>query len=441
MNRIWRKHGNVGARTAAVVLTLCAVARAEGLEALLARFWAAPSPGARAEVAAEIVASGAAFEEVHAGLARGRSYADTVPRGRLVRERQGVGGRHPYMILVPEDYTPAKRWPVRLDLHGGMGAKEWKGRDGAWSSGWKEAFDQIVIVPAGWWDSMWWEWSQVSNFEAILKEVRATWNIDENRVVVYGGSDGGAALFFHAMRQPDRYAGYAGHVAPPDRLVRAEFRPDGQLHLSNLAGQRFHLGYGENDEKVPLRFIEKYMELFARHGALLDWYVLPGQGHSLRVPPEREQELARFLWRTTRDPLPDRLSWATERTDRYHRRSWLVIDELAPPGTRTPADESNLLPRLGTSLQLRGPTMPRLPYGQVDVVREGNRFTARTRSVAHFRLLLAPGEVDLSQPITVLVDGRVAFEGMVKPDVTTLLSWAASDDDRTMLFAAELVLP
>ena len=43
-----------------------------------------------------------------------------------------------------------------------------------------------------------------------------------------------------------------------------------------------------------------------------------------------------------------------------------------------------------------------------------------------------------SKPITVVADGRTVFEGMVKPNVSTLLKWAAKDNDRTMLFGAEL---
>lgn len=413
------------------------------LEDELQRFWSAPSLQERAAVASAIVAGGAPFEAVLAGLRRGRAYADDVPRGRLLRERTGVDGlRHPYMILVPEDYDPAVRWPVRFDLHGGMGAEEWKRLDGAWSPEWRdhEAHEQIVVVPAGWWDSMWWEWSQAESFEAILREVRATWNVDEDRVVLYGTSDGGAALFFQAMRQPDRWAGYAGLVAPPDRLVRADFRPDGQMHVSNLSGQRFLLAYGEKDPKVPLRYLKDYMQLFEGVGAGLDWYVLDGQDHSLRLPQERLRELGDFLWGTRRDPLPERLSWATERTDRYDRRSWLVIDALEPPEAREAVDESNLLPRWGTALQRRGPTVPHLPWGRVELERQGNRVRATTRRVARFRLLVSPDAFDLSQPVVVEVDGRVAFEGRVEPSVATLLEWAARDDDRQRFFAAEIVL-
>jgi hypothetical protein len=38
----------------------------------------------------------------------------------------------------------------------------------------------------------------------------------------------------------------------------------------------------------------------------------------------------------------------------------------------------------------------------------------------------------------VVADGRTVFEGLVKKDVATLMRWAARDNDRTMLFGAEL---
>jgi hypothetical protein len=63
---------------------------------------------------------------------------------------------------------------------------------------------------------------------------------------------------------------------------------------------------------------------------------------------------------------------------------------------------------------------------------------SNTGSFARFTLLLSPDQFDLTQPIRVTTNGRVAFEGRAEPSVRTLLKWAARDNDRTMLFAAEL---
>jgi hypothetical protein len=63
---------------------------------------------------------------------------------------------------------------------------------------------------------------------------------------------------------------------------------------------------------------------------------------------------------------------------------------------------------------------------------------ARTRGVGAFTLLLSPDVFDFSQPVKVVVNGNVAFEGQVERSLATLLKWAARDNDRTMLFGAEL---
>ena len=42
------------------------------------------------------------------------------------------------------------------------------------------------------------------------------------------------------------------------------------------------------------------------------------------------------------------------------------------------------------------------------------------------------------KPVIVTVNGREVFSGAVKKDVATLMKWAARDNDRTMLYGAEL---
>jgi hypothetical protein len=39
-----------------------------------------------------------------------------------------------------------------------------------------------------------------------------------------------------------------------------------------------------------------------------------------------------------------------------------------------------------------------------------------------------------------MVNDRQAFRDIVKKDVATLFKWAARDNDRTMLYAAELTI-
>ena len=80
------------------------------------------------------------------------------------------------------------------------------------------------------------------------------------------------------------------------------------------------------------------------------------------------------------------------------------------------------------------------PSGRVDAVRKGNDFDVKSRGVQQFTLLLSPDVVDFAKPIHVAVNGKTAHDGLVKPDAATMLTWAARDHDRTMLYGAELHL-
>ena len=76
--------------------------------------------------------------------------------------------------------------------------------------------------------------------------------------------------------------------------------------------------------------------------------------------------------------------------------------------------------------------------GRVDLARAGNVVTATTRGVAAFTLLLSPDQFDFGKPVKVVANGKTVFDGKVEKNVRTLLKYAASDNDRTMLFGAEL---
>ena len=106
--------------------------------------------------------------------------------------------------------------------------------------------------------------------------------------------------------------------------------------------------------------------------------------------------------------------------------------------------------RAGKQVDLRGHYEPKdepdvrhlfdrpRPSGRVDLERQGNTVTVTTRGVGEFTLLLSPDVFDFAQPVIVMVNGARAFAGRVTPRLDTLVKWAAADNDRTMLFGAEV---
>ena len=150
----------------------------------------------------------------------------------------------------------------------------------------------------------------------------------------------------------------------------------------------------------------------------------PDAGHDTSWWPTERARYEAFVHEHRREAHPAALSWQTERTDRFNRIKWLVIDRLGRGSNDATFPEVGVFPH-------RNP-------GRVDIERRGNTFTASTRGVQAFRLLLSPDVVDFSQPVTVIVNGRQRFAGTVQRDPRVLLAWNARDNDRTMLYGAAL---
>jgi hypothetical protein len=124
----------------------------------------------------------------------------------------------------------------------------------------------------------------------------------------------------------------------------------------------------------------------------------------------------------------------------WDRRSWVLIEELLPQQDSQEIDRSALLPRWGTRIQLRGPTQAAKHFGRLEVERQANRIVVHSFQVRRFRWLLSPAEFDFSRPIEVVLNGQTLLQRAIEPSVATLLRWAAKDDDRRRLFAAEIQL-
>jgi hypothetical protein len=169
--------------------------------------------------------------------------------------------------------------------------------------------------------------------------------------------------------------------------------------------------------------------------------------HDVHWWPEERAFYEMFVHSHPRAAQPERLSWETDRTDRFNRVRWLVIDKLGvqPPSPKASArqapdaalEDVDSADFEGHNWQIF-PRRRQVPSGRVDIERHGNAFEAKTRGVTEFTLLLSPDAVDFAKPVQVTVNGSQAFAGNVKKDLATLLKWAARDNDRTALYGAEL---
>ena len=396
-----------------------------GADTAFAKLWDAPDPGSAAKVVKDIVDTGVTFDEAWTRLKHGRAYSKDVPRG-VTRGKHGTsdGMEHNYAIIVPDNYDPAHAYQVRVQLHGGVGRES---RDS------REQFDripgspdQIYVHPVAWAQAKWWGTNQVENIVGILDRLKRTYNVDENRIYLTGISDGGTGTYFMAFRETTPWASFLPLIGDMGVLADASVTTDGDMHPANAVNKPFFIVNSGRDRLYPTAIVEPDINFLREIGVQVVYHPQPESGHDTNWWPNEKDNFEAFVREHPRTPLPDRLSWETERTDRYNRAHWLIIDKLGAIDGET--------------------ALPQAPYlfpqrqesGRLNLVRRGNTVETSSNGVKAYTLLLSPDQFDFNAPIKVVANGRTAFEGKVEKSVATLLKWAGHDNDRTMLFGAEL---
>jgi poly(3-hydroxybutyrate) depolymerase len=407
------------------------------LDAPMLAFWNATSEGDREQAGRTIVATRATFDDVVQRLKAGRTYARQ-KTGRIELATRDHGVSLDNVVEVPADYDPARAWPLRVSLHGGVGRQPpGPGEPPARLLNNRIASDgEIVLHPRAWFDSAWWTPNQMENLARLLDRVKHDYNVDESRVYVTGISDGGTGVYFLAMRDATRWAACIPLNGHPSVIANPDTGADGQLYSGNLFNCPLRIVNGGRDPLYPAASVAPIIEMFKRTGATLQFQVYPDAGHDVSWWPQERARFEAFLAEHRRVAHPEKISWETERTDRYNRFRWLVIDRLGKRGSDVALDDVNSFSP--TPIMERQLFDRDKPSGRVDAVRRGNTFDVRTRGVQTFTLLIPPDVVDLTKPVRVTVNGRSVHDGTITPDVATLVRWAARDVDRTMLYGAEL---
>jgi len=493
-------------------------AQPPSIDAAFDAFWAAGSREEAARLVEPIVKSRVAFDDAYGRLRRGRSYG-TAPTGVVrLTNRSADGVEHHYALDVPDGYDPAHRYQVRVQLHGGIGGRATNAPVGPGTIGALAGAEQIYVIPYAWADSPWWSDDEALNLVAIVDQVKRRYNVDENRIVVSGVSDGGTGAYYIAMRETTPFAAFLplnGYLL----VLAARDIDDGQVFANNLRNKPIFAVNGGRDPLYPTRIVDPTIEHMKKGGVAVDYHPQPNAGHNTAWWPEVKETFEAFVRDHPRTPLPDTLTWEVGNSVEHHRAHWLVIDRLgaqksdaALPDLNDMASEptadfgargngthvnrvvpgSNadrlgvkagdvivrlndqtvpsamdiddafeetppgstitlLVARSNLPVELRGVYQPQIvegppkhlfarggTTGRVDLTRAGNTVTAATRGVAAFTLLLSPDQFDFAKPIRVVANGRTVFTAKVEKSVATLMKYAAVDNDRTMLFGAEV---
>jgi predicted esterase len=399
---------------------------------LFDEFWNAADIQEAEESVAAILQSGISFMDAYQLLQAGKDY-QTADTGVVLRSYEAADGtEYFYHLNVPDNYDPSQQYQVRFELHGGIGGRT-DNRPGGRGRGRTrlQGAEQIYVMPYAWLDSPWWDVSQVENIRQILDRVKREYNVDENRVVMGGISDGGTGAWYVAMHENTRFAAFYSFIGYTMVLANPSIS-DGTSFLHNLLGKPWYAINGGRDRLYPTSRVTPFITYLQMRGVDIEYQPLRNGEHNTDWWQDWRDEFEEFVTAHPREANPASITWKAVQGQNM-RSYWLVIEELDfEKESPIPLFEIGVDPADGSSV------LDMDAGGRVDLVREGNNIQAISDAVGAFRLLLSPEVIDFSKPVTVTVNNVVRFQGMLEPSLETLLNWAARDNDRQMLYASEL---
>lgn len=318
-------------------------------------------------------------------------------------------GNHSYLVLLPPEYDPYRRYPAVVTLHGAgstpalqldwwAGPRTEKGRLGQAT---RQGY--IVIAP------LWTQPHQTSynaspeEHQAVLAALRDAcrrFAIDTDRVYLSGHSMGGDAAWDIGVSHPDLWAGIIPIVATSTRNYVSHY-------TANAANLPMYFLGGELDgDKMQTNAID-LDRYFTRN---FDVTVVEYRGRGHEHFSDDILNLFDWMGRKQRDFFPKKITAATKRpSDNYF---WWIESESVPSPSGVRAFPVEGTVNAANGINVRAP-------GQVSV-------------------WLSPEFVDFAKPISVTINGRTVKKAAIAPDARVLLEDVRTRGERRRPFWARV---
>ena len=343
------------------------------------------------------------IESVGRVLVAGRPY-QSQPSGLLPDEQVTIRGRtYPLPLSVPKSYQPSSAYGLVICLHGaGFSGAEylerWEARLG----------DDYLLACPSYPSGAWFTKRAEELVLASIDHVRSRYHIDPDRIFLTGMSNGGIGAWLIGMHHAQVFAGLAPMASGLDNVLMP--------FLANLRNTPVYVIHGTNDRVMPVELSRAialeltrlgYSHVYREHDRE---HPIAG-GHYF--PREELPELVAWFDHQRRNPLPTRLTVVRE-ASHFQSFGWLRID-----ATDAIAAFSDDL------VDKRDERIRNVEYARLDAtIVETDRIEVTAERVRRFSLFLNDRLIDLSRPLTVVANGKVAFNGFVKPSVENLLRQA-----------------
>lgn len=338
-------------------------------------------------------------------------------------EIPGIDGEPnvPYLVQLPPEYNPYRRYPTVVTLNGSGTSPEqqvdwWAGALGPSGNRLGQASRHgYIVVAVGWAkeEQKRYDYSAREHAAVLgaLRDACRRFAIDTDRVFLSGHSSGGDAAWDIALAHPDLWAGVIPIVAVTDRYC--------SLYWENADLLSFYIVAGELDGDKTVknsRDVDRYLS--HRYDVTVTEY--EGRGHEHFY--EEIQRIFDWMNRRERNFFPKEFSVATMRSwDNFFW--WLELKGFPEKGI---VDPSNWPPKRGV-LPIKSEASCKV--NSIYITTGANKAT----------LWLSPEIVEFDKPLRVTVNGqRLSRSPEITGDLSVMLEDVRTRGDRQHPFWAKV---
>lgn len=344
------------------------------------------------------------------------------------------GAVMPYYYGTKGAAKPEAGWPLFLYLHGsGPKANEWN-TGFAICSRFDDAPSAYFIpqIPQEGNYYRWWQKAKQQAWEKLLRQAFVSGEIDPNRVYFFGISEGA----YGSQRLASFYADYlaaAGPIAGGEPLENAPAENCANIAFSFRTGSE-DKGFCRNELTAAAK--DEFDRLQGLHPGYYehDIQVVPGKTHT-SIPYDPTTP---WMKGYTRNPYPKYVYWENFEMDGRYRDGFynLYVKERSNDGASSRSCYEMTID--GNTVDLKVSTMTSEPIERTSQWNLPKKYSKTYTPATKGRVVIYLNDrlVDLTKPVTVRVNGREAFNGMVALDAANLMNSCAAFFDPERLYPA-----
>ncbi len=316
-----------------------------------------------------------------------------------------------YAVLLPPEYHPLRSYPAVVALHDGRGPRsaiDWIAAEAS-----KRGY--IVVAPEynspGKGKAYRYSSSEQAAAILSLRDARKRYSIDSDRVFLAGQLEGANMAWDFGLGHPDLFAGVVSISGFPARYAYKYKNQVDKLPLYVALGELAPAAR----ELIFDQFVKPMIE------DVQDVTYVDYLKRGLEELPEEVPSFFDWMDKRRRDPTPKAFEVATAREgdDRFYG---VIIRELAP-GRATAPEAADPLGK-----NLRPATLKMRSSAQA------NSITLTTSGIARLDVWVSPKLIDFKRKLTIQLNGRPFYSGLVKQDFAPMLEDLRIRGDRQQLY-------